>query len=81
MCDNSCNTVTKVGGTVCKPVFNRTRPHHTVLDRTSNRGVLRLFSDALGLLPIRRRGIQIVSFLLVADFSRSRTAFTGEEQK
>jgi len=25
-------------------------------------GVLRLFSDALGRLPIRRRGIQIVSF-------------------
>ena len=25
-------------------------------------GVLRLFSDALGLLPIRRRGIQVVSF-------------------
>jgi len=47
MCDFSYITGTKVGGTVCKPcegrvnrvkvVFNRTRPYHTVLDRTWNR--------------------------------------------
>ena len=47
MCDNSCITGTKVGWTVCqsgegrvnrvKVVFNRARPYHSVLERTSNR--------------------------------------------
>ena len=35
---------------------------HQKCDNQGGGGVLRLFSDALGLLPIRRRGIQMVSF-------------------